>query len=112
MTDHLFRISGEWALGADELQWIVYRRHRRKGGDTWDRIKFIRSTKQHLAYRLTQLAPDDDARRLLDGLPDTFDQWLAARWSGDGGDDLSGRRYPPSLEGASTSVPSLAGAAS
>jgi hypothetical protein len=82
MTDNLFRISGDWALGADELQWIVYRRHRRKGGDSWDRIKFIRSTREHLAYRLTQLALADDAQRLLDGLPETFEEWLAGRGIG------------------------------
>ena len=23
MTDNLFRISGDWALGADEVQWII-----------------------------------------------------------------------------------------
>lgn len=112
MTDNLFRISGDWALGADEVQWIVCQRHRRKGSDTWDGIKFIRSTKEHLAYRLTQLAPPNDARRLLDGLPDTFDEWLAAQRSGDGRDDLGVDGHSPSPEGASTNVPSPAGAAS
>jgi hypothetical protein len=108
MTDHLFHISGDWALGADELQWIVNRRHRRKGGDSWDRIKFIRSTKQHLACRLTQRAPANDARQLLDGLPETFDEWRAVRWSGDGRDDLGVDGHAPSLEGASTNAPSPA----
>jgi hypothetical protein len=108
MTESLFRISGDWALGADEVQWIIYRRHRQKDRDTWDGIKFIRSTKQHLAYRLTLLAPANDARRLLDGLPETFNDWLAARWSGDGGDDLSVDGYPPSLRERLPSVPSPA----
>jgi cold shock CspA family protein len=35
MTDDLFRISGDWAVGADEVQWIICQRHRRKGSDTW-----------------------------------------------------------------------------
>jgi hypothetical protein len=106
MTDKLFRISSDWALGADEVQWIICQRYRRKGRDTWDGIKFMRSTKEHLAYRLTQLAPLSDARRLLDGLPDTFDEWLAAQRSGDGRDDLGVAGHPPRLEVVSTSVPS------
>jgi hypothetical protein len=35
MTDNLFRISGDWAVGADEVQWIICQRHRPNGSDTW-----------------------------------------------------------------------------
>jgi hypothetical protein len=72
--DRQFRVSGDWALASDGMQWMI---QRRKGdGDVWVSIKFIHSTKEWLAYRLRQLAPSADADRLLEGLPDTFDEWL------------------------------------
>ena len=40
--------------------------------------KFIRSTKAHLADRMRQMMPAEDADRLLDGLPETFDEWRLA----------------------------------
>jgi hypothetical protein len=72
--DSQFRVSGDWALSSDGIQWILqYRsgRHRKP-------VKFIRSTKDWLAYRLRQLAPPEDAEHLLDGLPDTFEAWGVA----------------------------------
>jgi hypothetical protein len=71
--DKRFRVSGDWALASDNVQWVIQHRQ----GSRWEAVKFIHSTKEHLAFRLRQLAPHADAERLLDGLPDTFDQWLA-----------------------------------
>jgi hypothetical protein len=70
--DKQFRVSGDWALASDNVQWVI----QRKQGSGWQAIKFIRSTKEHLAHRLKGLAPAADAERLLEGLPDTFEEWL------------------------------------
>ena len=71
-TDRQFRVSGRWALASDGLQWVLQRRK----GKQWEGVKFIRSTKAHLAYRMKgQGMPPEDVERLLDGLPDTFDEW-------------------------------------
>jgi hypothetical protein len=60
-------------LASDGLQWVLQRRK----GKQWEGVNFIRSTKAHLAFRLKGLPPED-ADRLLDGLPDTFDEWRLA----------------------------------
>ena len=79
-TDRQFRVSGRWALASDGLQWVLQRRK----GKQWEGVRFIRSTKDHLAYRMKgQGVPPDDARRLLEGLPDTFDEWNSSRASSD-----------------------------
>jgi hypothetical protein len=83
MTDHRerqFAISGEWALGSDGLQWILYQRHRRKGGkDTWDGISFVRSTRDILARCMREKGvPGTVQATLLAGLPETFDEWKRA----------------------------------
>jgi hypothetical protein len=70
-TDKQFRVSGDWALASDGMQWVIQRRR----GQRWEAVKFIHSTKDWLAYRLTRLAPPDDVERLLVGLPDTFQEW-------------------------------------
>jgi HNH endonuclease len=74
--DKQFRVSGRWALASDGVQWVI--QYRSEGAKHWQASKFIRSTKEHLAYRLKQMAPLEDAERLLEGLPDTFDEWAAA----------------------------------
>jgi hypothetical protein len=74
--DRQFRIAGEWALASDDVQWMLQRKY----GDSWRPIKFIRSTKAHLADRMREKGvPPEDMHTLLDGLPDTFDAWLAAK---------------------------------
>ena len=42
MSDRQFVFSGQWALGADELQWILYRRRSRERGG-WQGVSFVRS---------------------------------------------------------------------
>jgi len=75
MTEWIFVISGDWAVGADGLQWIPYRRHR-KGTNTWTGVSFVRSTRDVLAGCIQERGCDEDtARNLLAGLPDSFDQW-------------------------------------
>jgi hypothetical protein len=74
--DKLFRISGRWALASDGLQWILLRQN---GQEKWRGASFVRSTKDVLARCMREKGtPPDDARRLLDGLPASFDEWLEA----------------------------------
>jgi hypothetical protein len=77
MNERQFAISGRWALGADNLQWILYRqKSQRQGG--WAALSFVRSTWVILARCMHEKdCPPADAQRLLDGLPSTFDEWHA-----------------------------------
>jgi len=79
MSERQFAVSGDWALGADSLQWILYRRRSRaKGG--WDAVSFVGSTREVLARCMGEKGcPDGDRARLLDILPPTFDQWRETR---------------------------------
>ena len=73
-TDRQFRVAGCWALASDGVQWVL--QYRAVGTKRWQAVKFVRSTKDHLACRLRELAvPSRDAERLLEGLPDSFDEW-------------------------------------
>jgi hypothetical protein len=74
--DKQFRVSGGWALASDGCQWVVQKWE----GKRWRSLKYIRSDKAWLAHRLTKTlkVPPADAAKLLDGLPDTFDQWIEA----------------------------------
>jgi hypothetical protein len=74
MIDRVFATSGDWALASDGLQWILQRRY----GTGWRNVSFVRSTKDVLARWMREKGvPVFDARSLLSGLPDTFDQWKA-----------------------------------
>ncbi len=88
MTDRIFlRLSDKYALGADELQWIVYRSRRKvpspigtplrcgRGGE-WEPVSFVRSTKEILLSRCGHVTCDE-AQLALDGYPSTFDAWKA-----------------------------------
>ena len=44
----VFAISGDWALGADSLQWILYRRKSKRTGK-WGAVSFVSSTRDILA---------------------------------------------------------------
>lgn len=75
MTERVFVALNEWALGADELQWILYQRRSKENGG-WKSVSFVRSTKEVLARCMREKGADEDtARFLLARLPDTFDQW-------------------------------------
>jgi hypothetical protein len=77
--DRVFATAGDWALGADELQWILYRRRSQEHGG-WIGISFVRSDRSILARCMHEKGMDDDtARLLLSKLPDTFDLWKASQ---------------------------------
>jgi len=73
MSDRIFlRLNENFALGADELQWILYRRPPRKGlPDSWDGISFIRSTKAILLRCMREKGcfPDGTAATAVAALP-------------------------------------------
>ena len=77
MSERQFAVSGDWALGADSLQWILYRRHRRPSGkDTWDPLSFVASTRIVLERCMREKGVEaGTARNLIAGLPDTFEVW-------------------------------------
>jgi len=78
MSERQFAVCGDWALGADSLQWILYRRRSKtKGG--WYPVSFVASTKSILERCMREQRQngldEDTARNLLAGLPDTFEVW-------------------------------------
>jgi hypothetical protein len=76
MSAPLLHINNNWALGADALQWILLRT--RVTG--WRPVAFVSSTKQILARCMREKGvPAEDAKRLLDALPDTFKEWVGSR---------------------------------
>jgi len=74
-----FAVSGDWALGADNLQWILYRRM--KGSPTpWRAVSFVASTRVILERCMREKGCSQPQREaLLAGLPPTFDQWRETR---------------------------------
>jgi hypothetical protein len=81
MTDRILVTTDRWALGTDGIQWMLMRRHARKGRhDTWDPIWFVRSHRDILARGMRDNGVGDGtARLLLAGLPDTFDEWKTSQ---------------------------------
>lgn len=74
----IFELSETAALGADALQWILYRRE----GSKWRRVSFVRSTKAILLRCVKEKGLDvtPEGWELLAALlPDTFDVWKLAR---------------------------------
>jgi hypothetical protein len=73
--DRIFATAGNWAVGADGLQWILYRRRSQRLGG-WLGTSFVHSSRDILARCIREKSVDDDtAAQLLSGLPETFDQW-------------------------------------
>jgi hypothetical protein len=86
VTDRIFlRLGINGALGADELQWILYRAQGQVPLDAplstrdWRGICFIRSAKAELIRCIREYGIElsDDGRIALDRLADTFDAWRA-----------------------------------
>jgi hypothetical protein len=76
-ADQQFRVASRWALASDGIQWML----QRQKGDQWRPVSFVRSAKEILARCMREKGtPADEARQLLDGLPDTFDEWLLNRY--------------------------------
>jgi hypothetical protein len=75
MSDRIFlRLSEKYALGADDLQWIVYRSRRKVPspldeplkcgrGSEWEPVSFVRSTKDNPCGPVTC----DEAQLVLAG---------------------------------------------
>jgi hypothetical protein len=81
--ERIFAASGGWALGADGLQWILYRRRARQEGDKrvpWHAISFVASTKAVLERCMREKGVASvAAAELLAGLPPTFAEWKNAQ---------------------------------
>jgi hypothetical protein len=81
MSDRIFlRLDEKHALGADGLQWILYKAHPRRGAVTWDPASFVRSTKAVLlrCIREAGCKPTAEGQDALESYPSTFDAWKAA----------------------------------
>ena len=75
MTERQFAIAGDWALGADNLQWILYRKWSRG----WRAVSFVSSDRSILERCMRDDGcPELHRAVLLAGLPPTFDQWKIA----------------------------------
>ena len=87
MADRIFlRLSEKYALGADDLQWIVYRSRARFAPDLdrrhWLAIAFVSSTREILARCVRESGfGDDTALSAVSMLPSTFGAWKAAKSS-------------------------------
>ena len=84
MTDRIFlRLSANWAVGYDRLQWIVMRAitDKSKEGQSWRPIAFVGSTRAVLMRVLEEKGAEvtPEARAALDSLPDTFRKWIAGQ---------------------------------
>ena len=76
VADRIFATAEDWALASDGVQWMLMRRHLRKSGDTWDPVSFVRSERNILARCMREKGVQPGtAAQLLEGLPDTFDEW-------------------------------------
>jgi hypothetical protein len=81
MTDRIFlTLNDKFALGYDDLQWILFRAHRRHDRVTWDGISFVRSTKAILERCIEECGckPTVQAQDAIDRMPWSFDVWKAA----------------------------------
>jgi hypothetical protein len=96
MSERQFAFSGQWALGADELQWILYRRRSRDRGG-WRGVSFVRSERVILERCMREKGVlEHDRAVLLAGPPETFDLWKASQSSSNG----RGRASPAEREAA------------
>lgn len=63
---------GDWAVVADNAQWMLQRFWGRK----WYTISYVRSTRDVFARCMQEAgAPPEVQAQLLEGIPSTFDQW-------------------------------------
>ena len=79
MSDRvIFPLADGWALGTDDIQWILLRARNRHAETVWQPVAFIASTKSILrrcmAESGVQLTPTAEGR--FDALPEQFRDWL------------------------------------
>jgi hypothetical protein len=72
-VERIFAVSGEWAIGADNLQWILYKKVNNERG--WRPVSFVSSSCDILARCMKENGCGLDAEVLLLGLPATFAEW-------------------------------------
>jgi len=72
-----FAISGDWALGADDLQWILYRRRSEKRGG-WEPLSFVRTSQDILARCMREKGVPEDGTSGFARPARTFNQWKNA----------------------------------
>jgi hypothetical protein len=81
----IFELSDRAALGADDLQWILYRatgtKRCRTPMDAWKGVSFVRSTKSILlrCVREKALEVSPTGCAYLSALQDTFAEWKLAQ---------------------------------
>jgi hypothetical protein len=81
MNEQQFAVSENWALRADRLQWILYKR-RSKANGGWKGISFVSSRRTMLERCMREKGcPEQDRAKLLTGLPETFEEWSRTRQS-------------------------------
>ena len=89
MTDALFlRLNERFALGADDLQWILYKSRREDAPAPnaplevrdWFPISFVHSTKGILLRCMREKGcfPWIEAQAAIEAMPSTFNAWKAA----------------------------------
>lgn len=71
-------LSDKWAVGADDLQWMLARR---KGPD-WRPVSFVACTKAVLLRCIHEKGAivTQEGQAALDALPDTFRAWRERRF--------------------------------
>ena len=90
MSDKIFlRLGPRVALGADDLQWILFKARKASPrpidalgwSEDWKPVSFVRSTKAILerCIREKRLETTSTGLLALERLPPTFDAWKAAR---------------------------------
>ena len=78
---HFLRLSENWSLAADDLQWILKKRgsiDKRTGEHRWRDMAFVATEKRILmrCMRENGVVTDANGQRSLDKLPETFQEWL------------------------------------
>lgn len=80
-TSIFLRIDDTHALGADDMQWIVYRSQKAArplglAPRDWKAVSFVSSTKDILQRCMREKGvPPDTAASVVAGLPSTFAEW-------------------------------------
>ena len=83
MSERQFAVSGDRALGADALQWVLYKLWvHHKHGPQWRGISFVSSTRTVLERCMREKGCSELQRTiLLTGLPQSFEEWSKTRQS-------------------------------
>ena len=70
----LFHLCDGWALGADNLQWMLMRAKIRRGQRDWHPVAFVATEKRILRRVLQEngVEPTPEGGAALAALPDTF----------------------------------------